>query len=181
MKIYTKNGDAGNTGLIGGTIVHKNDIRIEAYGTIDELNSQIGLLMSYNLNTDIQVFLESVQHNLFVIGSYLATDTSKIEHKAASVLSESSIKNMEDEIDKAQSQLPEIREFILPGGSTEASIAHICRTVTRRAERRIIEMTSVYSVDNQIIMYINRLSDYFFVLSRLINVQKGVKEILWKK
>ncbi len=181
MKIYTKNGDKGQTGLIGGTNVPKNDPRIEAYGTVDELNSFIGLLASYPLRESTAVFLEKIQHNLFVIGSYLATDTQITTHSGDSILSPEVISDMEKEIDIIQSGLPELRSFVLPGGSSEAAVCHICRTVCRRAERRIVEISELYSVDHLVIIYVNRLSDYFFVLSRELNIGGNVKEILWKK
>ncbi len=181
MKIYTKNGDKGQTRLIGGTNVPKNDARIEAYGTVDELNSFIGLLASHSLKKETAAFLEKIQHNLFVIGSYLATDTKKTTHSGDSILLPEVISEMEMEIDRIQSCLPELRSFVLPGGSPEASVCHVCRTVCRRAERRIVEISEQYSVDYLVIIYVNRLSDYFFVLSRELNIGGNVKEILWKK
>jgi cob(I)alamin adenosyltransferase len=181
MKIYTKTGDNGKTGLIGGTRVSKYDIRLEAYGTIDELNSNIGFLASFELKPETSEFLETIQHNLFVIGSYLATDNTKIAINKESVLSENAIFLIENQIDRIQAELPELREFILPGGNSEAGACHIARTIARRAERRIVEMSEVYMIDNQILTYVNRLSDYLFVLSRQLNIEKGVKEILWKK
>ena len=181
MKIYTKTGDEGKTGLIGGTRVTKSDMRIEAYGTIDELNSHIGLLISYPQSKPNIDFLMGIQHLLFAVGSYLATDTSVTEIKDASVIKEPNILSVESEIDRLNQELPELTQFILPGGSAEGAQAHVCRTVARRAERRIIEMNEVYSVDNNIIKYINRLSDYFFVLSKYLTLKKGHKEIFWKK
>ena len=181
MKIYTKTGDEGKTGLIGGTRVTKGDMRIEAYGTIDELNSHIGLLLSYQHTAGNEEFLMQIQHLLFAVGSHLATDTSVTNINVASVISEAEIENVEAQIDRLNRNLPELRQFILPGGSAEGSQAHICRTVARRAERRIVEMSDNYSVDIKIIKYINRLSDYFFVLSRFLTADKGYKEIFWKK
>ncbi len=181
MKIYTKTGDEGKTGLIGGTRVMKNDVRIEAYGTVDELNSFIGLLASYDLLKPEVHFLEKIQHRLFAVGSHLATDRSKINLHEASIIQPDDIKEIESEIDRLNENLPELRAFILPGGSTEGGICHICRTVSRRAERRILDLNDIYPVDKQIIMFVNRLSDYFFVLSRYITLKKGNKEILWKK
>lgn len=181
MKLYTKTGDEGQTGLIGGTRVAKNDIRIEAYGTVDELNSFIGLLTTYPMSElDIR-FLRSIQNNLFVIGSHLATDTQKVELNKASVLSDDSISKIEAEIDRLDVTLPALTAFILPGGSQSGSLAHICRTVTRRVERRLFDLDGVYSVDKQIIVYINRLSDYFFILSRYLTLTSDCEEICWKK
>ncbi|MBN2766641.1 MAG: cob(I)yrinic acid a,c-diamide adenosyltransferase [Paludibacteraceae bacterium] len=181
MKIYTKTGDKGKTGLIGGTRVAKSDLRIEAYGTVDELNSHIGLLISYphtRLNSD---FLIQIQHLLFAVGSHLATDTTVTNIKEVSVVSESDIRKVESEIDRLNQELPELRQFILPGGAAVGAQSHICRTVARRAERRIVEMNENYPIDIEIIKYINRLSDYFFVLSRYLTLEKGHEEIFWKK
>ena len=180
MKIYTKTGDKGETGLIGGTRVSKSDPRIEAYGTVDELNSFIGLLGSYEALSSESHMLETIQHRLFVIGSYLATDTSKTEISYKSIIKDTDITKIEAEIDRMNQLLPELNAFILPGGSTEGSICHVCRTISRRAERRIIDITKTQAIDNEIIIYINRLSDYFFILSRYISLKIGAKEILWK-
>jgi len=181
MKIYTKTGDNGKTGLIGGTRVPKNDNRIEAYGTVDELNSFIGLLASYQLLKTERYFLEKIQHRLFAIGSYLATDTTKIDINKSSIIHENNICEIEKEIDKLNENLTNLTNFILPGGSIEGSICHICRTVSRRAERRILSLSDIYIVDIEIIKYMNRLSDYFFVLSRHIALSGGYKEIIWKQ
>ncbi len=180
MKIYTKTGDNGETGLIGGTRVSKSDVRIEAYGTVDELNSYIGLLMCYDALEMQKDILEIIQNKLFVIGSHLATDTNVAEISDKSIISERDIIKIELEIDKMNAELPELRAFILPGGCIEASFCHICRTISRRAERRIIEMKINYNTDIQIIKYTNRLSDYFFTLARYVSLKIGAKEILWK-
>ncbi|MDD3078527.1 MAG: cob(I)yrinic acid a,c-diamide adenosyltransferase [Paludibacter sp.] len=181
MKIYTKTGDDGETGLIGGTRVLKNDIRIEAYGTVDELNSFIGLLMSASIDGLTMKTLEFVQHKLFVIGSHLATDREKVSLSEFSVIKEDDILLLESEIDRMNEDLPVLQQFVLPGGSNESGLCHVCRTVTRRSERRILEMADHYSMDNQVIKFINRLSDYFFVLSRYVLHSAGKKEIFWKK
>jgi cob(I)alamin adenosyltransferase len=181
MKLYTKTGDKGQTGLIGGTRVPKNDIRIEAYGTVDELNSFVGLLTTYPMNELDVNFLQSIQNNLFVIGSHLATDTQIVDLHKASVLSEDSISKIEKEIDRLDAALPPLSSFILPGGSQSGSLAHVCRTITRRAERRLFDLNSEHTIDNQIFIYINRLSDYFFILSRHLTLTSGSKEICWKK
>jgi len=180
MKLYTKTGDKGETGLIGGTRVPKNDVRIEAYGTVDELNSFIGLLTTYQIpDTDFR-FLRLIQNNLFRVGSHLATDTAKVELKQASILKPESIEQIEKEIDRLDALLPELSSFILPGGSQTGALSHICRTISRRAERRLFDMNEVYSIDNQILVYFNRLSDYFFALSRYLTLETGGKEIYWK-
>ena len=180
MKLYTKTGDSGQTGLIGGTRVPKNDIRIEAYGTVDELNAFIGLLSTYPMPEEDMIFLRTIQNNLFIIGSYLATDTSRVPLREASILKSNSIDSIELEIDRIDALLPELNSFVLPGGSKIGAICHVCRTITRRAERRIFDVNEINSVDNQIIIYFNRLSDYFFALSRYFTLEKGGKEIYWK-
>lgn len=180
MKIYTKTGDKGETGLIGGTRISKSDVRIEAYGTVDELNSFIGMLLCYDAMGGQNKVLESIQNKLFVIGSHLATDTSVAKISEKSIITELDILKIENEIDKMNAELPELRAFILPGGSVEGSFCHICRTISRRAERRIIELDILHRVDNHIIVYANRLSDYFFTLARFVSFNIGAKEILWK-
>jgi len=180
MKLYTKTGDEGQTGLIGGTRVPKNDVRIEAYGTVDELNSFIGLLTTYPIRTQEVIFLRNIQNNLFTIGSYLATDTSKVTLQQASILKSECIEQIEAEIDRIDAKLPILNAFILPGGSQTGALSHVCRTIARRAERRLFDVTSYYIVDNQIIIYLNRLSDYFFALSRYFTLENEGEEISWK-
>lgn len=182
MKVYTKTGDAGQTGLIGGTRVWKNDTRLEAYGTIDELSAFIGLLTTANLPENERMFLQQIQHKLFAVGSHLATDQSKIKPKAASIVREEDILKLEAEIDRMDKTLPKLNNFVLPGGSEAGAKSHVCRTVTRRAERKIMDLTrSGIMIDDTIPKYINRLSDYFFVLSRYLTVNEGHKEFFWKK
>lgn len=180
MKIYTKTGDKGKTGLIGGTRVSKDDIRIEAYGTVDELNSYIGMLTTYEIGEDCINNLQQIQHKLFSLGAHLATDRTRTEYAAIAIISENDILFLENEMDRLEQFLPELKNFILPGGHRAATVAHLCRTVARRAERRIIEMSTVYQIENECIIYTNRLSDYFFVLSRYINILFKKQEILWK-
>jgi cob(I)alamin adenosyltransferase len=180
MKLYTKTGDEGQTGLIGGTRVSKNDIRIETYGTVDELNSFIGMLTTYPISDENRSFLRIIQNQLFTIGSYLATDTSKVPLSRASILHEDIILSIEKEIDRLDEILPQLSSFVLPGGSQSGALCHICRTITRRAERRLFDMNQVYSIDNKILVYFNRLSDYFFALSRYFTLQNGGEEIYWK-
>jgi len=180
MKLYTKTGDKGETGLIGGTRVPKTDIRIEAYGTVDELNSFVGLLTTYEIPTDVLSFLRTIQNNLFMVGSNLATDQTKTSLNAESILKPETIEQIELEIDKMDASLPPLNSFVLPGGSQTGALCHICRTITRRAERRIYDTDTIYSVDNLIFIYFNRLSDYFFALSRYLTVFSGCEEIYWK-
>jgi len=181
MKIYTKTGDKGKTSLIGGTRVWKNDARLEAYGTIDELNAFIGMLVSGKLPEDIRKFLIGIQHLLFTIGSFLATDRSKTAIKPASIVHEADVQALEQEIDRLNELLPPIRKFILPGGSHAGSIAHVCRAITRRAERKILHLVQTgFEIDALLLQYVNRLSDYLFVLSRYLTVSEGNKEIFWE-
>jgi cob(I)alamin adenosyltransferase len=181
MKIYTKTGDDGETGLIGGSRVPKNDMRIEAYGTIDELNAFTGLLISKTENAEIVETLRIIQHKLFVIGSHLATDQELIPLHKSSVIVEKDILEIESAIDKLSCELPELKYFVLPGGSEKGALAHICRTITRRAERRILDIKQLKDeIDNEVLIYINRLSDYFFILSRYLTVNEGHKEFFWK-
>lgn len=181
MKLYTKTGDKGQTGLIGGTRVAKNDVRLDAYGTVDELNSFIGLLTTYAIPEEDIAFLRKIQNLLFSVGSHLATDASKVAFHSASVLVETDIECIEHEIDRLDAALPPLSSFILPGGSPSGALGHVCRTVARRAERRMFDMNQYYPVDNYIFLYINRLSDYFFALSRHLTLLDNGEEICWKK
>jgi cob(I)alamin adenosyltransferase len=181
MKIYTKTGDKGQTGLIGGTRVWKNDARLEAYGTIDELNAFMGMLVTSALSENVTEFLMSIQHQLFTVGSFLATDRTKTEIKPASIVHEAAVQALEHEIDRMNELLPPIRKFILPGGSHAGSIAHVCRAVARRAERKILDLVQTgLEIDTLLLQYMNRLSDYLFVLSRYITINEGNKEIFWE-
>lgn len=180
FKIYTKTGDDGTSGLIGGTRVEKSDHRLEAYGTVDELNSWIGLINVGSIEPQIDETLQIIQHNLFIIGSHLATDISKSDMRNKLVCKQSDILLMEGEIDRMQNQMPELTNFILPGGDQLAAYCHIARTVCRRSERRITSINTGNELQNEIVVFINRLSDYLFVLSRFINFKKGICETLWK-
>jgi len=178
--VYTRTGDKGTTSLVGGKRVPKTHARLEAYGTIDELNSFIGLLITYLSNPEEKDFLQRVQNNLFVIGSNLATDQSTTELRQASVIPTSLIEEMEHRIDVLDNSIPPLTAFVLPGGSRGASVCHVCRTVCRRAERRILTLSEQAEVSPELIAYVNRLSDYFFVLSRKINKDENHDEIFWK-
>ncbi|WP_296122792.1 cob(I)yrinic acid a,c-diamide adenosyltransferase [uncultured Bacteroides sp.] len=179
MKIYTKTGDKGITSLVGGTRVPKTHIRLEAYGTVDELNSNLGFLGTYLLDEKDKSFLQQVQDKLFAVGSHLATDREKTELKAASVISPEHVEMMEREIDRLDSLLPPLSAFILPGGSRGAAVCHICRTVCRRAERRILALAEQVEISSELLAYVNRLSDYLFVLSRKMNQDDKKDEIFW--
>jgi cob(I)alamin adenosyltransferase len=177
MKIYTKTGDQGFTSLYGGKRLKKDDIRIEAYGTIDELNAFIGLCATRLKKEDLKLFLQKIQSRLFTIGSNLASDPEK-EMITPDILPED-IRDLENKIDEWDQVLPRLKYFILPGGGEDASYAHVCRTVCRRAERRIITLSEYSAVDPLIITYVNRLSDFFFVLSRILGHENGEEEIPW--
>ncbi len=181
MKLYTKTGDEGETGLIGGTRVPKNHIRLEAYGTVDELNSFIGLLTTFQIDNSDLLFLQSIQNKLFIIGSYLATDFSKYSKTKVSPLLEKDITNIETEIDRLTSEVPALNNFVLPGGSQASALCHICRTITRRLERRLYDLHEQIPVDKNILIFINRMSDYFFALSRYLLFKNNIQEILWQK
>ncbi|TCO07216.1 cob(I)yrinic acid a,c-diamide adenosyltransferase [Natronoflexus pectinivorans] len=177
--VYTKTGDKGSTGLIGGTRVSKNDYRLEAYGTVDELNSNIGMIRSYPIDQESIDSIIRIQRQLFTIGSYLATDESVSDLRTKLKTDEAEIEFMELEMDKMESKLPPLSNFVLPGGHPAVAQCHICRTICRRAERRIITMQSQTTVDEWVIRYINRLSDYFFVLSRHLTNYFQINEIPW--
>ena len=182
MKIYTKTGDKGLTSLIGGIRVSKCCERLESYGTVDELNSYVGLLITYCSDKHDVCFLTDIQRNLFVVGSYLATDVSQTELRSTSVVGCDMIQSVEKEIDVINDVLPPIKLFILPGGCRGASICHVCRAVCRRAERRILALAeSGVEIDSNVIAYVNRLSDYFFILARKLNVLAKHEEIIWER
>lgn len=179
MKIYTKTGDKGTTSLVGGTRVPKTHIRLEAYGTVDELNSHLGLLITYLSDEQDRHFLQQVQDKLFVVGSHLATDQEKTKLKDASVITPEQVETMEREIDRLDALLPPLTAFVLPGGSRGAAVCHICRTVCRRAERRILALSEQVEISSELLAYVNRLSDYLFILSRKINFDEKKDEIFW--
>ena len=181
MKIYTKTGDKGTTSLIGGTKVPKSHLRIEAYGTVDELNSYIGLCKDLLTDAQGKKILLEVQDRLFTIGSSLACDPIKEPKMRIPDLKETDIELLEKEIDRMEETLPAMKSFILPGGHTTLSHLHIARCVCRRAERCCVrlELESL-EVEEIIIKYLNRLSDYLFVLSRFTGQQLKVEEIPWK-
>lgn len=179
MKIYTKTGDDGTTSLLGGKRVSKGDIRIDTYGTVDELNAYLGLLRDQEVNGGRKGILVEIQNNLFTIGAMLATDPAHNQAKIPS-LSEDDVALLEREMDAMDQDLPTLRFFVLPGGNQSVSVAHIARTVCRRAERLTIALNAHDKVDPLAIKYLNRLSDYLFILSRKISQELGSEEIAWK-
>lgn len=178
MKIYTKTGDKGQTSLIGGTRVPKHHNRIEAYGTVDELNSWIGLIGDQQIPSELNIVLKEIQDRLFTIGSSLASDPEKSKMKIP-VLVEDDIKLLENEIDRMNESLPELKNFILPGGHTVVSYCHIARCVCRRAERLTVALAEQNFVEEKVIIYLNRLSDYLFVLSRFLGKHFHAVEHPW--
>ncbi|MEZ5084501.1 MAG: cob(I)yrinic acid a,c-diamide adenosyltransferase [Bacteroidales bacterium] len=179
FKIYTKGGDRGQTSLLGGTRVPKYHIRIEAYGTVDELTSYLGLVRDFMTKSHNKEILMSVQNNLFTLESHLAADSPE-SAKNLPCLSEEDILILENEIEHMNEALPELRSFILPGGNPVISYCHIARTICRRAERLTIKLSEEYPVDIILIKYLNRLSDYLFVLARKVAFDLNIPDPLWK-
>ena len=178
-KLYTKSGDQGMTSLAGGYRVSKTHPRLEAYGTIDELNAFIGLLMAEVDDSDIHELLSFIQSKLFDAGSYLATDPSKTAYQVESRITDDCIKKIEVAIDAIDSELPKLKTFVLPGGTRAAALAHVCRTVCRRAERMICHLKETEKTDESVLVLINRLSDLLFVIARKECVNKKVEEFFW--
>ena len=179
MKIYTKTGDKGSTSLLGGRRISKDDLRIEAYGTLDELNSHLGLLCSLKIPPELVTQFHQIQSYLFVLGAQLASDPQKTDVKKPPLVPAQTL-FLETQIDFMESHLKSLQFFILPGGNTASATAHICRTICRRAERRIISLQQNESVEPEIIIYVNRLSDYFFVMARYLCHLNNSDEVYWK-
>ena len=186
MKIYTKTGDKGKTSLFGGLRVSKHHLRIEAYGTVDELNSYVGLIRDQKIDELTHEILLKIQNELFTLGAMLATPPEKEVLKNGKkrlnihTINESSIIYLENQMDEMNEQLPQMTHFVLPGGHTTVSFCHIARCVCRRAERITTQLSEESTVDIHILMYLNRLSDYLFVLARKLTIDNQAKEIPWK-
>lgn len=178
MKIYTKKGDKGNTSLFGGRRVSKAHLRVDTYGTVDELNSFIGQLHDQVANPDHKSVLRHIQDRLFTIGSHLASDPKK--SPILPDLKDEDLEMLEKEMDAMEATLPPLKNFILPGGHPAVSSCHICRTVCRRAERMVVALARRDEVADGILQYLNRLSDYFFMLGRKLSQELGVEELVWK-
>ena len=178
-KVYTRRGDKGQTSLVGGKRVSKSDVRIEAYGTVDELSANMGMLIAQLPDGHEKETLLRIQNNLFNVCTNLATDQADTPLYPSAFLPEGETEFLEKEVDTIMKELPEAQGFILPGGTCEAAQAHICRTVCRRAERRIVALAQEATVSPEIQEYINRLSDYFFVLAKKLNFLAGQSEKIW--
>lgn len=185
MKVYTKTGDKGTTALFGGTRVPKHHIRIECYGTVDELNSYIGLIRDQEMNQLYKNVLIEIQDRLFTVGAILATDPEKAilkngkERLNIPKISVADIELLENEIDRMEESLPQMTHFVLPGGHTTVSYCHIARCVCRRAERLSVSLNETEAVDESVLKYLNRLSDYLFVLARKLTFDLNAEEVKW--
>jgi cob(I)alamin adenosyltransferase len=178
MKIYTRKGDQGETSLFGGARLPKDHIRIEAYGTVDELNSHVGVVMGFLSDADLLRYLQEVQSRLFDVGAILASDPSK-ENDYIPKLKQVSIDVLEQAIDDMNTTLPELKHFILPSGHAIVAACHVARTVCRRAERAIVRLAHDEMVPELVLVYLNRLSDYLFVLARYLGSKFDVPEVRW--
>lgn len=178
MKIYTKTGDTGLTSLIGGTRVLKSHLRIECYGTVDELNSYIGLVADQPISDPYTEILKEIQDRLFTIGASLASDPERSTKKIPDLYLED-VALLEQEMDKMNESLPALKHFILPGGNSVVSFCHVARCICRRAERLVVHLAEENLVDEKVIIYLNRLSDYLFVLARKIGADAGAEENIW--
>lgn len=182
MKIYTKTGDHGETGLFDGTRVAKNALRVEAYGEVDELNAVLGMALSFiRDDEEIRTCLFTIQRDLFVVGAHLADPSARVEAKRGSkaTFTAAQVTQLEEWIDHFETLLPPLRQFILPGGSKGGATLQLARTVCRRAERRIVTLSASVDIDALILVYINRLSDFLFVLARLESQRRNYTEIPW--
>jgi cob(I)alamin adenosyltransferase len=179
VKIYTRTGDSGETGLFDGRRVPKSDLRVDAYGEVDELNATLGLLLAEALDADVAEMLRSIQRDLFAVGGRLADPSGRIAHRVdKALLGKPQIDRLEEWIDRLDTELPPLRRFILPGGSRAGALLHQARTVCRRAERRIV-LLGAEAVDTDVLAYVNRLSDFLFVAARAVNRRAGADEIEW--
>jgi|TARA_B110000093_G_C12915587_1_gene386782 cob(I)alamin adenosyltransferase len=179
MRIYTRTGDDGTTGLFGSERVSKDDIRIEAYGTVDELNAQLGRLIEHSEMAPHLVFFRGIQSDLFLLGSHLATVDPKMKAQLPT-FNTAAVKELEDWMDMVDENVPPLKNFILPGGHPSVADAHVARAVCRRAERRLVSLANESEVDAELIIYLNRLSDLLFTAARWLSHASGCKEIAWK-
>ena len=173
-KIYTKTGDSGTTGLGDGSRISKTSLRISAIGEVDELNCNLGLLLNHELREDMRLLILDIQHDLFDLGGELSIPQSQF-------IEENAVRKLENAIDLYNEELPALKEFILPGGSPTASAAHLCRAVCRRVERVVLHSESGESINPNLISYLNRLSDFLFVVARIVSRDSGVGEVMWQR
>jgi len=179
MSIYTKFGDKGKTSLFAGKVVSKASLRVNTYGTLDELNSYLGVILARAKNKKLLQELVIVQKDMFEIGAYLA-NPSKENNRNLEKYLEDKVKGFEKEIDDLTKQLPNLKNFILPGGGEIGSMLHFARTLTRRAERRVVELSEKEKISSEVLIYMNRLSDLLFMYARFINKKQNIKEVIWK-
>jgi cob(I)alamin adenosyltransferase len=179
VKIYTKSGDAGETSLFDNSRVSKADVRVDAYGEVDELNACLGVVSAALVDSDLGRVIEPIQRDLFALGARLADPSSRISGRVAkAVVSAEDIERLEHTIDRLETELPPLKRFILPGGSTAGALLHLARTVCRRAERRVVGL-GPDAVDPEVVVYLNRLSDLLFVMARAVNHRAGAPELPW--
>ncbi len=177
--IYTKSGDAGETGLFGGGRVPKDDARVDAYGEVDELNAAVGLARGAVLDRELDALAQAIQDQLFTVGSVLATPRGTKAAQAIPQVEPRWVAEMEAAIDKFDREIPALRSFILPGGSAAAAALHLARTICRRAERRVVPLARQGAVDQPLVTYLNRLSDLLFTMARVSNHRAGIKDVVW--
>jgi cob(I)alamin adenosyltransferase len=173
-KIYTKTGDSGTTGLGDGSRISKTSLRISAIGEVDELNCNLGLLLNHELREDMRLLILDIQHDLFDLGGELSIPQSQF-------IEENAVRKLENAIDLYNEELPALKEFILPGGSPTASAAHLCRAVCRRVERVVLHSEPGEPINPNLISYLNRLSDFLFVVARIVSRDSGVGEVMWQR
>jgi cob(I)alamin adenosyltransferase len=179
MKIYTKTGDDGRTGLFGGERVVKDDLRVEAYGSVDETNACLGVARAAGLSSEVDAALERIQAQLFVLGAELATPADHRSRLRLPLLDAADVAALERDIDALEARLPALTSFVLPAGTTAASALHLARTVCRRAERRVVAIQGSAELRSEIVIYLNRLSDLLFVMARHENQRAGVADVAW--
>jgi len=177
LKIYTKTGDAGDTGLQGGKRISKSSVRIRSYGNVDEVNSVIGLVLSHKIDQDVEELLKKIQNELFVLGSDLSNPDMDVKQNR---ISKNMIEELEKKIDEYEKELPPLSNFILPGGANSASLVHLARTVTRRAETNLVLLSKKEKINTECQVYLNRLSDLLFVIARVLNKRSKIPDIIWE-
>jgi len=178
-KIYTRRGDDGSTGLFGGPRVRKDDLRVSAYGDVDELNSSLGVAREELPEGDLRALVDALQSELFTLGAQLATPDAQSAPKEVPRILAADVQRLEREIDRLTGEVPEMKNFVLPGGSRAGAALHLCRTVCRRAERKVVELAESAGVPAEALAYVNRLSDLLFVMARAANLRAGGREIPW--